>query len=101
MDFVDSMSVSDDVGEDWRVFVAERRDAELDELIGDEGLKADETRTFVADAFRDGAVPTTGTAITRILPPASRFSRGNDHAVKKQRVLGKLVEFFERYAGLT
>jgi type I restriction enzyme R subunit len=100
MDFVDSMSVSDDVGEDWRAFIARRRDAELDELIGAEGLKADETRAFVADAFRDGAVPTTGTAITRILPPASRFSRGNDHGAKKQRVLARLLEFFERYAGL-
>ena len=100
MAFVDSQSVSDDVGDDWRQFIGERRDAELDDLITGEGLKADETRAFVADAFRDGAVPTTGTAITKILPPASRFSKDNNHAAKKQRVLGKLIEFFERYAGL-
>ncbi len=98
--FVDSQSVSDDVGDDWRQFIGQRRDAELDALISEETLKPDETRAFVAGAFRDGAVPTTGTAITRILPPASRFSKDNDHSAKKQRVLGKLVEFFERYVGL-
>lgn len=98
--FVDSQSVSDDVGDDWRAFIAERRNAELDDLIAEESLKADETRIFVAEAFRDGAVPMAGTAITKILPPASRFSKDNNHAAKKLRVLGKLIEFFERYAGL-
>ena len=98
--FVDSQSVSDDVGDDWREFIGERRDAELSALIAEEALKPDETRAFVVGAFRDGAVPTTGTAITKILPPASRFSKDNNHSAKKQRVLGKLVEFFERYVGL-
>ncbi len=99
--FVDSQSVTDDVGGDWRAFIAERRNAELDDLISEESLKADETRTFVAEAFRDGSVPTAGTAITKILPPASRFSKDNNHAAKKGQVLGKLIEFFERYAGLS
>lgn len=98
--FVDSQSVTDDVGDDWRAFIGERRNAELDDLIAEESLKAEETRTFVAEAFRDGSVPTAGTAITTILPPASRFSKDNNHAAKKQRVLAKLVQFFERYAGL-
>ena len=40
------------------------------------------------------------TASTWHCPPASRFSKDNDHAAKKQRFLGKLVEFFERYVGL-
>lgn len=41
-------------------------------------------------AFRDGAIPTAGTAITKILPPVSRFSKNNGHGVKKQTVLDKL-----------
>ena len=52
------------------------------------------------NAFRDGAIPTTGTAITRILPPVSRFAKNNGHGVKKQTVLDKLAAFFERYFGL-
>jgi len=100
LQFVDSVSITGDTSEDWKVFVVAKRDAELDALIAEEALKADETKTFVANAFRDGAVPTAGTAITRILPPASRFSPGGDHGAKKQRVLDKLVEFFDRYFGL-
>jgi type I restriction enzyme R subunit len=98
--FVDSQSVTDDVGADWRQFVSQRRNAELNALIAEETLKPEETRAFVAGAFRDGAVSATGTSITKILPPASRFSKDNNHSAKKQRVLAKLVEFFERYVGL-
>ncbi|RYG87054.1 MAG: hypothetical protein EON58_21070, partial [Alphaproteobacteria bacterium] len=67
----------------------------------DEGLKPDETRSFVENAFRDGGIPTGGTAITKILPPVSRFSTNNHHAAKKQSVLDKLAAFFERYFGLS
>ena len=101
LQFVDSVSVTGDTGEDWKLFVAAKRDAELDALIADEALKADETKAFIANAFRDGAVPTAGTAITRILPPASRFAPGGNHGARKQRVLDKLAEFFDRYFGLT
>jgi hypothetical protein len=57
---------------------------ELERIIADENLNADETKAFVDNAFRDGAIPTTGTAITKILPPVSRFSKNNNHAAKKQ-----------------
>ena len=99
--FVDSMTVTGDTGEDWRRFVEKRKAQELEELIESEGLKPDETRHFVANAFRDGAVPAAGTAVTKILPPVSRFSAGNNHSVKKQNVLDKLADFFDRYFGLT
>jgi len=35
-----------------------------------------------------------------VLPPGSRFSRENGHALKKQAVLDKLAAFFECYFGL-
>ena len=99
MAFVDKISVSPG-GEDWSSFVAARREAELAELITDESLKAPETRELVGNAFRDGAVQTSGTAITKIMPPTSRFVAGGDHGAKKQRVIDKLRAFFERYTGL-
>ena len=100
-DFVDSVSLTGDTSEDWQLFVSAKREAELDSLITDEALKSEETRQFIEHAFRDGAIPTAGTAITRILPPTSKFSKGNDYGTKKQRVLDKLAEFFDRYFGLT
>lgn len=51
-------------------------------------------------AFRDGAIQTQGTAITKLLPPVSRFSAEGGHGEKKQRVLGQLGAFFERFFGL-
>jgi type I restriction enzyme R subunit len=50
--------------------------------------------------LRDGEIRATGTAITTILPPVSRFSGDGSHSEKKQRVLGMLVEFFSRFFGL-
>jgi type I restriction enzyme R subunit len=78
-----------------------KRAEDLDRIITEENLKPDETRAFVERAFRDGAVPTAGTAITRILPPVSRFAKANHHGLKKQTVLEKLVAFFARYFGLS
>ncbi|SNS03581.1 type I restriction enzyme, R subunit [Methylobacillus rhizosphaerae] len=101
LDFVDRVSASGEIDEEWRAYVAAQRTAELDTIINDENLKLDETRAFVDHAFRDGSIPTTGTAITKILPPASRFSGGRGHGEKKARVLDRLGEFFDRFFGLS
>ncbi len=98
--FVDSVSVDGEIDEEWRAFVRARREAELDAIIAAEGLRPDATRAFINTAFRDGAVQATGTAITKVLPPVSRFSPDGEHGERKQRVLAKLGEFFERFFGL-
>ena len=98
--FVDRVSVDSDVKEDWRGYVEARRKEELAQLIADEGLDPDATRAFVERAFRDGAIPTTGSAVTAILPPTSRFAADGGYGVKKQTVLDGLAAFFERYFSL-
>ncbi|HET7023688.1 MAG TPA: hypothetical protein VFI39_00605 [Gemmatimonadales bacterium] len=98
--FVDSISMTAKVDAAWLQFVAERRRADLERIIADEGLDPDETRRFVENAFRDGGIQVTGTAITKILPPVSRFAEGGGHAAKKRTVLEKLGAYFERYFGL-
>ncbi|MHB8641411.1 MAG: type I restriction endonuclease subunit R [Gaiellaceae bacterium] len=98
--FVDRVSVDSDVKEDWRRFVEARRDEELEHLIADEGLDPDATRAFVERAFRNGAIPTTGAAVTAILPPTSRFAVDDTYGIKKQTVLDRLAAFFDRYFAL-
>jgi len=98
--FVDSLSTTAKVDAQWQAFMAAKRVEELERIIADENLNADATRSFVENAFRDGSIPTTGTAITKILPPVSRFAKNNGHAAKKQTVLDKLAAFFERHFGL-
>ena len=77
-----------------------KRDGELDAIIIEERLRPEETSAFIDHAFRDGAIPITGTAITKILPAVSRFSIDGSHGEKKQRVIARLGQFFERFFGL-
>lgn len=99
--FVDRVSAKGNIDEEWVAFVLARREEELASIIESENLRPDATRAFIESAFRDGQIHTTGTAITKVLPPVSRFSADGGHGEKKQRVLGQLREFFERFLGLS
>ncbi|WP_084104450.1 type I restriction endonuclease subunit R [Demequina sp. NBRC 110056] len=99
-DFVERVTVDGSIDDEWQTFIAARREAELAAIITDENLRADRTREFIDTAFRDGAIRTSGTAITKVLPPASRFSADGGHGEKKQRVIEKLGTYFERFFGL-
>ena len=98
--FVDSVNTKSKVDAQWQAFVAAKKVEELERIIVEENLDAEATRSFIDNAFRDGSIAFTGTAITKILPPVSRFSKGRGHAIKKQTVLEKLANFFDRYFGL-
>ena len=69
------------------------------DLIAEEKLKDEETRKYIENALRDGAVKTTGTDIDKLMPPVSRFGGGN-RAAKKQGVIDKIKAFFEKYFGI-
>lgn len=97
--FISRVNVETSVQSDWRRYVSEQEEADLTEIISTENLKPDETRKFIENAFRDGAVKTTGTDIDKLMPPVSRFGGGN-RAEKKQGVIDKLKAFFEKYFGI-
>ncbi|MFC8538648.1 type I restriction endonuclease subunit R [Streptomyces sp. NPDC057249] len=99
-DFVNSLSVDGAADEQWQAYVDAKRDAELAAIIEEHRLKPEQTRAFVEVAFRDGQLRTSGTEITKILPPASRFSREAGHGDQKKRVIETLTRFFERFFGL-
>ena len=61
-------------------------------------LKPEETKRYIENSFRDGALKTIGTDIDKIMPPVSRF--GGGRAEKKQGVIDRLTKFFEKYFGL-
>lgn len=115
--FVDSVSLSGDVDSEWESYIAQKKEAELTGIIADEGLREAKARRFVDGAFRDGQLDTSGTVITDVMPPISRFARrkagvdagggvgsgrgaAESRHEKKQRVILKLTEFFDRFAGL-
>lgn len=69
-------------------------------LIAEENLREDNAREFIETAFRDGMLNTERTAITKVLPPVSRFAKNGGHRERKQRVIQKFSVFFERFFGL-
>lgn len=98
-DFIDSVSAEKDVREDWRKFIENARSRELTEIANKEKLKHEKTKQFIENAFRDGYLSTTGTAIGELLPHLTMFGPGAAYAETKQRVTKKLVEFFNRFEG--
>jgi len=95
--FITSLDIHSVFDDDWQKFVDKKKIEELEKIITNENLDHDATYTFVKNAFRDGSVVTTGTAITKILPPVSRFSPTGERSKKRESVLDKLTRFFERF----
>ena len=98
-DFIATINARSNIEVDWRAFVRAQGESDLDDLIREENLNADEAKKYVRNAFRDNGIKTTGTDIDKILPPVSRFG-GGGRAAKKQAVIDKLYAFYEKYAGL-
>ena len=93
--FIRTVNASTEVDADWRKFVLEQKETDLSVIITEERLKPEETRKFIDNSFRDGALKTLGTDIDKIMPPVSRF--GGGRATKKQGVIDRLAKFFEKY----
>ena len=100
--FIDSVNANTDVENSWRDYISKRREEDLKKIISDENLKQPETEKFIEDSFRSGQIRTTGTDIGNILPSVSRFAKKDDvsRSEKKNRVIAKLQDFFEKYFGL-
>ena len=99
-DFVNDVTNSNgEIHDNWQKFINERRRQELDVIINEENLKADDTRRFIDNSFRDGVLRTIGTDIDKILPPLPRFTEDNIRTNKKKEVIKRLKEFFEKYFG--
>ncbi len=95
--FITSLDIHSVVDDDWQKFVDKKKIEELEKIIHNEDLNHDATYTFVKNAFRDGSIATTGTAITTVLPPVSLFSPTGERTKKRESVLSKLTSFFERF----
>ena len=99
-DFIEQMTVKTDVENDWHEFVEKQKNIDLDTIISEQNLKPEETKKFMTNTFRDGDIKTTGVDIDKILPAVSRFSKTDNRAEKKAKVIEKLKDFFEKYFGI-
>ena len=96
--FISSLDVHSVVDDDWQKFVEGKKVEELEQIIASENLDHDATYAFVRNAFQDGSLATTGTAITKIMVNRpSRFAHDGGYGKKRESVLSKLASFFERF----
>jgi len=98
--FIDRVNSSKNGTDDFKKFVKEEKEKDLEKVIEEEKLKPEETKKFIDNSLRDGTLKTTGTDIDKLLPPVSRFNGGN-RIEKKLGVIEKLKGFFDKYLGLT
>ena len=98
--FIATINTKSNINMEWQHFVREQQESDMQTLIAKEKLKSAETKKFVENAFRDGVLKTTGTDIDRLMPPISRFGGGGSRDKKKQTIIEKLQNFFEKYFGL-
>ena len=80
--FIGIVNNDEEIEEEWKSYVAREKEKALTTIIEEENLKPEETKRFIDVSFRDGSVKTTGTDIDKILPPISRFGKGNRKAKK-------------------
>lgn len=99
--FIDSVSTSGDIADEWNAYIQAKKEHELKALIKEENLKPEQTEELIESAFRDGALNISGTAITRVMPPMSRFTPNGERRTRKQLITRELKVFFERFFGLS
>ncbi len=95
--FIDSLTPLSDVDENWIDFVDAKKKEELNRIIQEENLNEAETYHFISNAFRDGYIQSSGTALSKVLPPVSRFSPSGERTQKRTTVIEKLKAFFNKF----
>ena len=101
MAFIESLNQNSDVYNDFESFMNSKKKEELDKIIAEENLNKKETYNFIQRAFEQGRVETNGTEVTDILPPMNMFTPTNDRQEKKNKVIDKLLEFFDKFFSLS
>lgn len=95
--FISTINAESSVDDDWQTFVNSKKIEELNKIIAEENLDREATYRFVESAFRDGSVQTSGTAITKIMPPVTRFSPDQNRSKKRETVLDRISAFFYKF----
>ena len=101
MSFIESLNQNSDVYKDFETFMNSKKKEELDKIIKEENLNRAETYKFIKKSFEQGKVETNGTEVSEILPPMNMFTPRNDRQEKKNKVIDKLLEFFDKFFSIT
>lgn len=100
--FIKTVDVTDNIFNEWDKYVISKYEEDVENIVKSENLNLEATKIFLKNAFRNGEIKTYGTDINSFMPSMSRLdkSSGMSRAEKKQSIIYKLKELFERYSGI-
>lgn len=97
-EFISSLKIDSSVDQDWHKFVEVKKIEELNNIIEDENLDKEATYNFINNAFGNGNISSSGVKFSNILPSSiSIFDQGGARMKKRESVLTKLTNFFQRF----
>lgn len=99
--FIDSLTPSSNVDEDWKKYVNAQKIAELDKIIEEENLNKEETYKYVNNAFKNGYVQENGIQINKVLPPLPIIDPQKRRQKKRETVIQKIIAFFNRFRDIS
>lgn len=96
--FIETLDAATDgsaVGDEWKSFAEEMCQKELDAIVSGEQLRMPGAEHFARECLRTGSVPVDGEALSRILPPMSRFTPDGKRDEIRARVAERLKVFVQ------
>ena len=96
--FLETVNVNSKVAEDFKKYVIEKRENDLQNIISDNNLDDEKAREFVKNAFRDGELKLEGQDFDRLIPKTSFFD--SNRSELKEKVASVLKEYYDRYSGI-
>ena len=93
--------MKEEANDNFEKFMNSKKKEELDKIILDENLNKEKTYNFIKKSFEQGRIETVGTDVSNILPPMNMFTPNNDRQEKKNKVIDRLLEFFDKFFSIT
>ena len=100
-EFIEQLTPDSKVDAAWRLYINREKRKQFDLIVDEEQLKPDRAIEFIEDAYQRGYVPEGGMELDGIMPPINPFDPSADRQGKIQRVVERLKEFFNRFAGIS
>lgn len=101
MAFIESLDQESNVYADFESFMNSKKKEELDKIIVEENLNKEEAYRFIQRSFEQWRVETNGTEVSNILPLMNMFTPYNERQEKKNIVIDKILEFFDKFFSIT
>jgi len=96
--FIDQYAGQSDIEGKYVEFIPRERNAELQKIIEEENLNPEKTQDFIKKSFEIGYMKVFGMGLVELFPKNDpEYKKPNGYDIKKERVVTKLQDFFERF----